>query len=100
MEASTKICPPLAPCHPSVRAIWFWQSPHLSGEKSSGAPNHTPPQDRLADRPASRAVRATAPLCIYMSAMQVVPEAIISAMPRAAPAATQVSSSLASAGKI
>ena len=100
MEASTLIWPSPTPFHSSVRAIWFRQSPQASGEKSSGAPKYTPPQDRLALTPDSSTIRATAPVCIYISAMQVVPEAIISARPRAVPAATHRSSSLASAGKI
>ena len=50
--------------------------------------------------PASRTVWAMAGVCIYISAMVVVPEAIISARPRPVPAATARSSSLASAGKI
>jgi hypothetical protein len=76
------------------------QSPHFSGEKSAGSPKYTAPQDRLAEMPASSTVWAMVSVFIYMSAMQVVPEAIISASPRAVPAATQRSSSLASAGKM
>ena len=75
-------------------------APQVSGEKSSGAPKYTPPQDRLAEMPAFMISWAMVPVCIYISAMQVVPPAIISARPRAAPAATARSSSLASAGKM
>ena len=99
-EASTRIWPAPAPCHSSVRAAWFRQSPQVSGEKSSGAPKYTPPQDRLALMPASRICSAMVPVCIYISATQVTPEAIISARPSPAPAATARLSRRASAGKI
>ena len=100
MEASTRIWSPLVLCHRSVRAIWLRQSEQLSTEKSSGAPKYTPPQDRLALMPALTISSAMTPVRMYMSAMQVTPEAIISASPRAAPAATARLSSLASAGKM
>ena len=100
MEASTRICPSPAPCQSSYRRTWFSQSPHLSGEKSSGAPKYTAPLHRLAEIPASSTCRATTPMRIYMSAMQVTPEAIISASPRPVAAAMDRSSHLASAGKM
>ena len=84
----------------SVRAVWLAQSPHFSGEKSAGSPKNIPPQDRLAEMPDSRMVRAMTSSFMYISAIQVVPEAIISARPRAVPAATQRSSILSSAGKM
>ena len=66
----------------------------------SVASNWTPPQDRLALMPASRICSAMVPVCIYISATQVTPEAIISARPSPAPAATARLSRRASAGKI
>ena len=100
MDASVRIWPCPALCQRSVSSFWFLQSPQPSEVKSPAAPKYTPPQDRLAEMPASRQSWAMVPVCMYMSAMQVTPEAIISASPSPAPARTARSSSLASAGKI
>ena len=54
----------------------------------------------MAEMPASAAACAITPVRMYMSAMQVVPEAIISISPREVQAATARSSHRDSTGKI
>ena len=98
MEASTRMRPSSRPCHFSVSSRWTTQSWFLSGSK--GSSNWTPPQETLALMPAFSTSRRRASVCIYMSAMQVTPEAISSARPRAAQQRMARSSHLASTGKM
>ena len=82
------------------RVRWLAQSSQDAGEKSAGSPKYTAPTDRLAEMPAFRICWAMIPVRIYISAMQVTPEAIISASPSPVAAARERSSHLSSAGKM
>ena len=82
----------------SVSSRWTTQSPWVAGSRVSE--NWTPPQLRLALMPAEATSWAMMSVCIYISAMVVTPEAIISARPRAVQDRTARSSQRASTGKM